>query len=217
MNTKKKKVKKRYERWTPLYDKIDNFPFISRYQKKWKKNAVKALDLSEGDKVLDIGTGTGEILPWIVDRLGEGEVIASDISEGMVERARGRLKELENLPEGVDIKVLKDDIESSKFPDDHFDKIIATFTFTTVPHLEKAVSECSRILRPGGKMIILDTGRPDRSYGYLLFYPMMISAKVFGKTHIDRNVKNALAEEFEVQPIQKNMMGMAYTLECRSP
>lgn len=211
MDKSKEKVSKRYDSWTPFYDIVDSFPLISRPQRKWKKKAVEYLDLSDGEKVLDVGTGTGQILPWIVEQMSEGELIATDISESMIEYARKRVDDQSD----VEISVIKDDIENSRFPDDSFDKVITTFTLTTVPNFEKAATECARILDPEGFIIVLDTGRPENLYGLPIFYPMMFSAKIFGRTHMDRDIKSALSDHFDIELLEENLLGMVYTLKCR--
>ncbi len=211
MDRSKEKVSKRYDSWRPFYDLLDHFPLISRPQRRWKKKAVELLNLSEGDRVLDIGTGTGQILPWILDEMSSGELIATDISEEMIARARERVKDTN----GVDVSVVKDDIEESQFPDDHFDKIITTFTLTTVPDFEKAISECARILDDEGHMIVLDTGKPETKSAYPLFYPMMLSAKIFGKTHMDRDIKEELSKHFQIEVVEENLFSMVYTIKCR--
>jgi len=208
----KEKVANRYDRWASFYDSVDTFPIVGRPQEKWKNNAIDALDLSGGERVLDIGTGTGRILPKISQHLNEGEVIGIDISEGMLKRSRERIKN-KGIHEQASAKY--DDILDSKFPDNYFDSIIATFTFTTLPNPRKAAEECARILKKDGSMIVLDTGRPENSYGKPLFYPMMISAKIFGRTHMDRDIEQILENEFEVERINSHMVGMVYTLECK--
>lgn len=213
MGKEKEKISRRYDLWTPFYDIIDNFPLVSGFQKTWKKKAIEYLDLSDEDKVLDVGTGTGQILPWIIKKKEGGSVIGSDISEGMIEKALRRLSSTSST--NVTTKVVYDDIEDSKFTSDNFDKIIATFTFTTVANLDEAIAECARILKSDGKMIILDTGPPNNNYAKSFFYPMMISAKIFGRTHMDREIKRELSKHFEVRTIEENMLGMVYTLECK--
>lgn len=211
MGCGKKKVSDRYDNWTPFYDLVDEFPLISRPQRKWKKRAVEYLDPSSGERTLDIGTGTAQILPWIAKEIDEGSVIGTDISRSMIDYARERVSGLNG---GVEVKVLYDDIEDSKFPSNYFDKIISTFTFTTVPNVEKAAEECARILDRDGQMIVLDTGKPDKLSAKPLFYPMMISAKIFGRTHMDREIKKKLSYHFDVELIEKNLLGMVYTLRC---
>ncbi|MBS3817482.1 MAG: methyltransferase domain-containing protein [Candidatus Thermoplasmatota archaeon] len=211
MSEEKEKISSRYDFWTPFYDAVDNFPLFSRYQRGWKKKAVKHLHASDGDRILDVGTGTGQLLPWISKEFEKGSVIGSDISEKMVEKARTKVDGTDDLK----IEVVQDDIEDSSFPSDHFDKIIATFAFTTFPNVDKAASECARILKPDGKMIVLDTGKPEKTHANILFYPMMVSAKIFGRTHMDREIKKELSEYFEVKTLEKNMLGMVYTLKCK--
>ncbi len=209
--SEKEKVAVRYDRWTRFYDIVDNFPLVSRPQRGWKEAAVEALELQGHERVLDIGTGSGQILTWIASRLTDGEVIGTDISQGMVRIADKRIER-----EGVKdrAKAVYDDIENSSFPDDHFDRIIATFTFTTIPDPFKAAKECARILKPEGCMIVLDTGKPRGRFVQPIFIPMMLSAKLFGRTHMDRDIRSLLEKRFEVNTCENNFLGMVYLLKC---
>ena len=207
----KEKVASRYDKWTYFYDLIDDFPLISRPQKIWRQKAVEALKIEEKDLILDIGTASGKMLPMITSQFDEGKVIGTDISRKMLLRAE-KLIEKNDLEDKVEIKF--DDIEKSSFPDDHFDKIISTFTFTTLPNPKKSALECSRILKDGGKMIVLDTGWPEKIYSKILFVPIMISAKVFGRTHMDRDIIAILKNNFKIRKISTHMSGMVYIIEC---
>lgn len=207
----KDKVSSRYDYWTPFYDMLDNIPVISGPQKKWKRSAVKDLELEGDEKVLDIGTGTGEILPWIAEYLDDGVVIGSDISKKMIKRTKSKI---EKKDLGDKVKVVYDDIQKSRFPDNHFDRIIATFTFTTVPDPKKTAEECERILKDEGKMIVLDTGKPEKKIYMPLFIPMNFSAKVFGRTHMDRPVPKIISDYFDVKKKKTGMLGMVYQLSC---
>ncbi len=209
--SEKEKVALRYDRWTRFYDLVDNFPLVSRPQRGWKEAAVDALELQGHERVLDIGTGSGQILPWIAVRLRDGEVIGTDISKGMIRRASQRINR-EGL--GDRARALYDDIEGSAFPDDHFDRIIATFTFTTIPDPVRAAEECARILKPGGCMVVLDTGKPRGRLSQPLFVPMMLTAKLFGRTHMDRDIVRLLSEDFSIHDCGSNFLGMVYLLKC---
>lgn len=208
----KEKVASRYDKWTSFYDKIDNFPIIGRPQKKWKSLAIESLKLSGDEKVLDIGTGTGQILTEISSYLDKGRVIGTDISKGMLRRSKKRIDK-EDIYEIASVRY--DDIEDSQFPDNCFDRIIATFTFTTLPNPKKAARECARILKKDGMMIVIDTGKPPSKAALLFFIPMMLSAKVFGRTHMDRDIEKALKADFDVERINSHMIGMVYTLKCK--
>ncbi len=207
----KEKVADRYDRWSRFYDMVDNFPVVSRPQRDWKRTAVDALDMKGDELILDVGTGSGQILPWIASRLDDGKVIGTDISGKMVDYANDVLRK-EGLQDRG--KAVYDDIEQSRFPDEYFDKIVSTFTFTTVPEPEKAAAECARILKPDGKMIVLDTGRPERRWASMFFYPMMLSAKLFGRTHMDRDIIETMSDHFRVQILDRYMLDMVYIAEC---
>ncbi len=208
----KEKVASRYDMWNSFYDKIDNFPIIGRPQKKWKSQAIESLELSGDERVLDIGTGTGQILTEISSYLDNGKVIGTDISKGMLRRSKRRI-EKDGIGEIASVRY--DDIENSQFPDNYFDRIIATFTFTTLPNPRKTAEECSRILKKDGKMIVLDTGKPSNKVAFLFFIPMMLSAKLFGRTHMDRDIGEILNSNFDVERINSHMIGMVYTLKCK--
>ncbi len=204
------KVASRYDKLSYVYDMVDNFPVISRPQQNWRMNSIEALDLEGDELVLDVGTGSGYMLPDIARRIDDGQVFGSDISEGMLYRAKRRA-ELEGVDDRV--RTVNDNIEESKFPSTHFDKILTTFTLTTVPNPIKAIKECHRILKEGGKMVVLDTGKPD-GLSKLFFYPMMLSAKLFGKTHMDRDIQSALEDHFDIVESKEYMCGMVYLLCC---
>jgi len=191
MATDKSKVARRYDRWSGLYDFIDTFPGFGRAEKRWRREAIDMLDLQPGDRVLDVGTGTGLIVPWIADKLDSGKVIGTDISEKMLERARERVEKL-----GLSSKAefVKDDAEAMMFPDASFDKVIATYTLTTIPDPAAMMKEIHRVLKPGGILVLLDTGPPTETKGNTLYYWMKFTARLFGYTDISRDPYKILAE-----------------------
>ncbi len=205
------KVASRYDKWSYFYDMVDNFPVISRPQQNWRMDSIEALDLEGDELVLDVGTGSGYMLPDIARRIDDGQVFGSDISDGMLYRAKRRA-ELEGVDDRV--KTINDNIEDSRFPSAHFDKLLTTFTLTTVPDPMKAIKECHRILRDEGRMVVLDTGEPSNGLSKLFFYPMMLSAKVFGRTHMDRDIRGALKKHFDIVESSEYMCGMVYLLCC---
>lgn len=147
------KIKKRYDRWSKFYDVFDLGGVNDQ-----KKLAVDYLNLEKNALVLDMGTGTGAIIPYLAEQLGnEGQVIGVDFSEKMIATANQKIEK-----EGIASKAKAMVADGTKlpFPDNHFDGIIATFAFTSFPEPEKAIKECARVLRPGGRFSILDTGKP---------------------------------------------------------
>ena len=147
------KIKRRYDRWSRFYDVFDLGGVNDQ-----KMLAVDLMKLESNSLVLDIGVGTGAILPYLAKQLGQdGKVIGIDFSQKMVNMANERI-EKEDITSKA--KAMVADGTKLPFPDNHFDAIIATFAFTSFPEPEKAIRECARVLRPGGIFSILDTGKP---------------------------------------------------------
>lgn len=182
----KEKVRRRYDSWSRFYDVFDLGGIT--YEKLF---AVDALKLNGDELVLDFGTGTGAILPYIARKLEKGKVYAVDFSEKMLEKARERVRK-----EGIEhkVKILKDDCENLSFPSCFFDCAIATFTFTSLANPQKGAIEFARVLKHGGRFTVLETGRPKE--WYLLPYYWLIKpvARVFGYTYINRDVPGYLAD-----------------------
>ena len=146
------RIKKRYDRWSRFYDAFDLGGVNDQ-----KTLAVDLMNLEPNAIVMDMGTGTGAIIPYLARKLKDGKVIGIDFSRKMVNTANERIAK-ENI--GSKAKAMVADGTRLPFPDGHFDAIIATFAFTSFPEPEKAIRECARVLRPGGVFSILDTGKP---------------------------------------------------------
>ncbi|MCX8173016.1 MAG: class I SAM-dependent methyltransferase [Thermoplasmata archaeon] len=202
----KEKVRKRYDRWSRVYDAFDLGGVT--YEKRF---AADALGLKGTEKVLDFGTGTGAILPYVAGKLKTGKVYAVDFSEKMLERARTRVRKT-----GIQdrVEILRDDCENLSFPSDFFDCAIATFAFTSLPHPQKGAMELARVLKPSGRFAVLETGKPKK--WYLLPYYWLIKpvARVFGYTYIDRNVPEYLVNAgLEILAIYR--FGLTYCIKGR--
>jgi len=190
MSSDKEKVAKRYDRWSGVYDSVDTFPGLGRWEKRWRLEAIEMLALKPSDLVLDVGTGTGLIVPWLASRLKTGKVIGIDISEKMLAKARERAEKC-SVADRAEFKL--DDAEKMSFPDNYFDKVIATYALTTIPNPEKMVQEISRVMKPSGTFVLLDTGPPKSFGGKFVHAWMRACAKVFGYTDISRDPYKILA------------------------
>lgn len=174
------------------YDSLDSG--ISQASVNRRKLAVKFLNIEPDHLILDVGTGSGVILPVIARKLVTGKVIGIDLSTGMLDKAR------ENIPEEFRgrVELKEDDVEAMSFPDDHFDSLITTYTLTTVPEPRMMMEECYRVLKPGGIFVMLDTGPPSKKHGYPIYWWMRLSAALFGYTFINRRYTDYLHSGFEV-------------------
>lgn len=201
---KKTKVIKRYDKWSGYYDSLDS---IGKGERNRRVTAIDMLDVQPDDVIIDVGTGSGFILPLIADRLSGGNVIGVDLSEKMLQKAKTRVMET-----GVSekVKLQKEDIEDMKFESNTFDKVIATYTLTSVPDPSAMMRECSRILKPGGSMVILDTGPPTSRLGIPMYYWMRFSAALFGYTYINRRLNDYLPENLVMEEEKRFLATTVY-------
>jgi ubiquinone/menaquinone biosynthesis C-methylase UbiE len=201
---RKERVARRYDAWSRWYDAVDSSG--GKAQERWRRTAVDALEVKLGEAVVDLGTGTGAILPWIAEK--GGVPVAVDISRKMLEKARGR--------EPGAIAVMGD-LERLPFRDGSVPKAVATFTLTTVPDPEAFAREAARVLAPGGTFVLLDTGPPKKKAYRPVHALMAGTAKVSGYTHIDRKPEPILAKvpELKVESEKRMYGSMVYLYKLK--
>lgn len=206
----KGRVERRYDFWSKYYDALDTFPIVGRIEKKWRLEALEKLDIKKDSKVLDMGCGSGLMLPWMAERISDGEIIAIDFSAKMLDVASRRV-----MKAGLEDKVtvLRENVEGTQFPDEHFDRILATFTVTSVPNPQRLVREMERLLKKDGRAVILDAGKPTSRL--MIIYPLCKwIAKIGGYTYWDRDIIGMVNEETELRTvdIHRYFGGMVYLM-----
>jgi demethylmenaquinone methyltransferase/2-methoxy-6-polyprenyl-1,4-benzoquinol methylase len=124
----------------------------------WKAYTVGVAAIQPGMRVLDIAGGTGDLARAFAARVGEqGCVVLTDINEAMLRTGRDRL-----LDEGLVIPTVACDAEQLPFPDGSFDLVSVAFGLRNMTHKEAALAEMCRVLRPGGRLLVLEFSRPPR-------------------------------------------------------
>lgn len=175
------KVRKRYDRLSRSYDTLD-----LGGKSEEKRYSADLLHAMEGDRIVDLGCGTGAIIPYFAKRvMPGGTVFAIDLSPEMIGVVKKRIAEykLEDV-----IKTMAEDAEKLSLPDSFVDKILATYTFTSATDVNAVMKEAYRILKKRGIMVILDTGKPKRGTARI-YYPILKPImRLIGRTHIDRDV-----------------------------
>ncbi|HJU37537.1 MAG TPA: bifunctional demethylmenaquinone methyltransferase/2-methoxy-6-polyprenyl-1,4-benzoquinol methylase UbiE [Gaiellaceae bacterium] len=141
-------VRRMFDRIAPVYDAMNRI-MTAGLDQRWRRATVRAT-VHEGDRVLDACCGTGD-LAIAARKVGAGEVVGTDFSERMLERARGKAPDLE----WVQADVLK-----LPFRDASFDAAVVGFGVRNVEDLEAAIRELRRVLRPGGRLGILEITTP---------------------------------------------------------
>lgn len=118
----------------------------------WKAYAVAVANLREGQRVLDIAGGTGDLARAFARKVGDrGTVVHSDINEAMLRQGRDRL-----LDEGLVLPSLLCDGEALPFAPNTFDLVSVAFGLRNMTHKDTALAEMNRVLRPGGRILVLE-------------------------------------------------------------
>lgn len=118
----------------------------------WKRFAVEISGVKEGDHVLDVAGGSGDLSRLFSRKVGiTGEVVLTDINASMLAVGRDRLTD-----DGISAPVLQCDAEKLPFPDRYFDCVIVAFGLRNMTHKDKALAEMQRVLRPGGRLLVLE-------------------------------------------------------------
>lgn len=147
-----------------MFDKIAfRYDFLNRFLSagtdvRWRRKAIRMLLADRPKNILDVATGTGDFAIASYRILQPDLVTGIDISEGMLDQGRVKIR---NLGLEERILLLKGDSEAIFFGDHSFDAVTVAFGVRNFEHLEKGLSEIRRVLKPGGKLIVLEFSRPS--------------------------------------------------------
>lgn len=142
----------------------------------WRRKILNYI--MKGDQVLDLCTGTGELAFLISKRLGRtGSVIGLDVNHEMLEIAKGKVRKNPG-----NISFIESDARAIPFPDNSFDVVTVAFGIRNIPDPVKAINECLRIIKPGGRLICLELMKPEDGFFKRLwrFYVFRVIPSVGG-------------------------------------
>ncbi|HSN33731.1 MAG TPA: bifunctional demethylmenaquinone methyltransferase/2-methoxy-6-polyprenyl-1,4-benzoquinol methylase UbiE [Ideonella sp.] len=171
----------------------------------WKAYAVAVADVREGDRVLDVAAGTGDLTRAFARRVGSrGLVVQTDINAAMLGRGRDRL-----LDQGLVVPALQCDAEKLPFADGAFDLASVAFGLRNMTHKEAALAEMCRVLRPGGRLLVLEFSRVAeplrRAYDW---YSMQVLPRLGRLVVGDADSYRYLAESIRMHPDQQALKAM---------
>ena len=153
---KAKQVEQMFDNIAPSYDKL-NHRLSWNIDKGWRRKAIKQLAPYEPKTLLDIATGTGDFAILAAEMLHPDRLIGADISEGMMEIGRKKVREkgLQDI-----ISFDKEDCLALSYPDATFDAVTAAFGIRNFADLDTGLREMCRILKPGGHLSIVELTSP---------------------------------------------------------
>ena len=171
----------------------------------WKRFAVAQSFVTPGARVLDIAGGTGDLARLFAERVGaRGEVILTDINATMLAAGRDRL-----LDAGRIIPVVRCDGERLPFPSDRFDCVSIAFGLRNMTRKDAALAEMYRVLRPGGRLLVLEFSRVWRPLAPLYdSYSFQVLPRLGRLVAHDAEAYRYLAESIRVHPGQDELKSM---------
>lgn len=174
----------------------------------WKRMAVQLANVREGDQVLDLAGGTGDLTTLFEKRVGKkGRVVLSDINAVMLANGRDRL-----IDRGLvgNIQYAQINAEQLPFPDNTFDCVCIAFGLRNVTNKDVALRSMQRVLKPGGRVIVLEFSHPTDSVTEKVydFYSFKLLPKIGELIAKDAESYRYLAESIRMHPKQKELKTM---------
>jgi demethylmenaquinone methyltransferase/2-methoxy-6-polyprenyl-1,4-benzoquinol methylase len=173
----------------------------------WKRYTIQHANARPGHVILDLAGGTGDLAREFARIVGErGRVVLADINAAMLEHGRRRL-----VDAGVagNVELAQVDAEALPFADNTFDRISIAFGLRNVTDKEGALAEMNRVLKPGGKVLILEFSEPSRAikpaYDLYSFKVLPLLGRLIAK---DPESYQYLAESIRMHPDQETLLGM---------
>ena len=196
METTSSITRKKYNRNSVLYNFFE-FPVEVLFYGKWRKQLFSNLGLK---KFLEVGVGTGKNFQY---HPAGSMVVGVDLSEGMLRKAKKNKKRNTKL-------LIQSDVQNLPFKDASFDQVVATFVFCSVPDPVIGLKEIKRILKPGGKLYLLEHVLPENKLLAKLFNALnFITVKQGGVFINRRTADNIKAAGFRIVK-EKNLLSTVF-------
>jgi demethylmenaquinone methyltransferase/2-methoxy-6-polyprenyl-1,4-benzoquinol methylase len=168
----------------------------------WKRFTVEQSGLRPGQRALDVAGGTADLAIQFARRVGaNGEVVLTDINPAMLARGRDRM-----LDAGVTAPAVQCDAERLPFADCHFDCVSVAFGLRNMTHKNRALAEMRRVLKPGGRLLVLEFSRVWQPLRPLYDAYSLKVLPLLGKLVADDSASyRYLAESIRVHPDQEQL------------
>lgn len=204
---KARKVAEVFDSVASRYDMMNDVMSFGIHR-LWKRFAIEMSGVRPGQNILDLASGTGDLATLLARKTGpSGNVIASDINASMLGVGRSRL-----LDRGIvgNIRYVQANAECLPFPDNHFDCVTIAFGLRNVTDKDAALRSIYRVLRPGGRLLVLEFSRPivpglKPVYDAYSFNLLPLMGKLIAD---DAASYRYLAESIRMHPDQETLKAM---------
>lgn len=207
INEKEARVANVFHSVASKYDLMNDLMSMGVHR-LWKRFTIEVSGARKGHRILDIAGGTGDLTMKFADIVGDsGKVILADINASMLKVGRDRLMD---KGYGKNIEFVQANAECLPFPDNYFDCVSIAFGLRNVTDKDKAIASMLRVLRPGGKLLILEFSKPglpllSKAYDIYSFAALPIMGKLIAG---DSESYQYLAESIRMHPDQETLKGM---------
>jgi demethylmenaquinone methyltransferase / 2-methoxy-6-polyprenyl-1,4-benzoquinol methylase len=201
---KAKRVRGVFDAVAPKYDLMNDLMSLGLHR-AWKAYTVAVANLHAGDRVLDLAAGTGDLARAFARQVGStGLVLHTDINEAMLRQGRDRL-----IDEGLLLPTLVCDAESLPLPDASFDLVSVAFGLRNMTHKEQALAEMARVLRPGGRLLVLEFSKVAAPLSKLYdWYSFKVLPRLGQWVAGDGDSYRYLAESIRMHPDQAGLKAL---------
>ena len=198
---KAREVRKVFDSVAPKYDVMNDL-MSAGLHRAWKAYTVMVANVQEGQQVLDIAGGTGDLALAFAKKAGpRGCVVHTDINAAMLSTGRDRLLDL-----GVVLPTTVCDADQLPFADNRFDLVSVAFGLRNMTHKDQALAEMCRVLRPGGKLLVLEFSQVARPLAKAYdWYSFKVLPRIGQLVAGDASSYRYLAESIRMHPGQQEL------------
>lgn len=193
---KARRVRRVFDSVAQNYDVMNDL-MSAGLHRVWKAVTIAQAHLREGHQVLDVASGTGDLALAMAAKVGPtGRVVMTDINAEMLGLGRDRL-----LDHGKNLTALVCDCEALPFADQQFDRVTLAFGLRNMTHKDRALAELHRVLKPGGKLLVLEFSKVAKPLEKLYdFYSFKVLPWLGDKIAKDADSYRYLAESIRMHP-----------------
>lgn len=186
-----RQTQERYQRISGIYDLMESAAEVQF--RPWRE---RVWALAEGPQILDLGVGTGKNMPYYPE---DAHTTGVDLTPGMLAKAKKRAERL-----GLDVDLQLGDAQALEFPEDSFDTAVATFVFCSVPDPILGFKELGRVVKPDGKILLLDHVRSEiNPLGPVMDLINPVAVRITGANINRRTVENAQKAGLFVERVEQ--------------
>ncbi len=174
----------------------------------WKRYAIELASVREGQTILDLAAGTGDLAKLMAPKVGKsGKIILSDINDSMLMVGRDRMTDSGFIG---NIEYVQANAESLPFKDKQFDCVTLAFGLRNVTDKDAALRSIYRVLKPGGQLLVLEFSKPTHSLLEKVYdeYSFKILPKIGSLVTDDEDSYKYLAESIRMHPDQQTLKSM---------